>query len=112
MKKYKVSPSTIIMYDNETGEEISRSDNHVIGNIFGEYKMEKPFEVGQKVTKWEDYKELMGKTTLTVTRIEESSSQSGWCVWASAEVCPHCGMTGEEWKDLDSDWFVSLKTFL
>jgi hypothetical protein len=36
MKKYQVSPATIIMYDDETGEEISRSDNHIIGNVFGE----------------------------------------------------------------------------
>jgi hypothetical protein len=75
--------------------------------------MNKPFEVGQKVTKWEDYKEIMGKTILTVTKIEKGNSQSGWCVWASADVCPHCRRAGEEYNDLDSDWFVlSLKSYL
>ena len=71
--------------------------------------MKKPFKIGQKVTKWKEYKEIMGKTILTIVKIEESGSQSGWCVWANSEICPCCGHAGEKWKDLDSDWFVKVK---
>lgn len=71
--------------------------------------VKKPFKVGDEVTKWEDYKTKMGKIILIVSRIEKSGSQSGWCVWASTECCPHCGRTSETWKDLDSDWFVKVK---
>lgn len=71
--------------------------------------MKKPFEVGQKVTKWEDYKGTMGKMVLTVERIERGNSQSGWCVWTASEVCPCCGNSVKKYKDLDSDWFVKVE---
>lgn len=68
-----------------------------------------PFEIGEKVLKWAEWKETLSPRIYTVTGVRKSPeglSASGWMIDCSSEECPHCGNKKSNVIGWDSAWFV------
>lgn len=66
------------------------------------------FKVGDRVVMWKEYKKVLMPAVMivtSVTQVDKTLCESGWCINALRPECPHCGNKEKKFIGYDSSWF-------